>query len=127
MKNLTMYKAINPTRLQMSKPPRLFVISDLAKVKSYSHLNMDMRYVYHDNKPFIVSSTNEELLKLVKDKNDPYHITELKNYMLVDYCQRLSYDILLITSCYCDMQTKKIVMNWMPINGEHINEISVKI
>lgn len=106
-------KLLNPVSV---KSKQFFVLSDLRTVKSYSPMHMDIRYVVHKDKPFVITSTNKALLKMVKHENDPYHITEVTENMLLDYCNRLSLNILMFTSCSCNVYNQKTIMNMLEID-----------
>jgi len=102
---------------------KLFVISDAKRItRRMQSIHVDFRTVVfkENHQEYLVASSKEVLLEAVKSSKDPYNILQVNSRFLDSYCKKNKLGALLITSCYCDLDTRKPIVEYTLIDKDNI-------
>lgn len=107
----------------LSNSNKLFVLSDAKRItRKMKSIHVDFRtVVFKENqKEYLVASSKEVLLEAVKPVKDPYNILSVNAGFIDTYCKTNKLGTLLITSCYCDLETKKPIVEYKLIDKDNL-------
>lgn len=101
--------------MNMLAHDKIFILTDARRITPrMNSLHLDIRTVKLHDRPteYLVASSEEVLLKAVKPQHDPYNIIKVNKVFLEEYCKNQKLGCLLITSCYCDLDTKRPIVKY---------------
>ena len=98
----------------------LYVICDTPRIYHTSRNNVHIRTINHNNKSMVIASNNAAVMKHVKDTKDDFYITEVTEDLLREYCFDRKIGVLLVSKCFCPLETRKPVCITTELHLDHV-------